>query len=202
MAPFHQTLERFFRKNFLEEITRLGLEEHQADFTSTLLTRSGQNPSSPSLFTGEVEFSNHGHHLQRGGSISVGRPSFSLATASLAGVNGVPPPPRSPQEGATVKRSQTHLQRNLAYLTKYGMNAVASGPGDEGRDTLSQGSEGPDNQTDTFVTVSNPGLSSTSPRDNFGVISQTTSTGSGSINEVAKRGLSRLGSLSFGRQKR
>ncbi|EJD42755.1 cytoplasmic protein [Auricularia subglabra TFB-10046 SS5] len=239
MVPFHQTLERFFRRHFSDEILRLGLEEHTLPDASSTQSSRNVGPYSPSVFT-ESEAHGFGGTLQRSNSINVGRPSFSMPPASHLSIisNGTAwtTTTQALSRATTMKRQHGQpppqpslLQRNLANLAKYGMNAVASGPGDEGRDAMSSNSleNMPDSQLESFVTVAGtsggasaippvpplpPQIMSTPSSPTNGTFSgapfSAQSSGSsaegrnGSISRLGGGGLARFGSFSFGKRGR
>ncbi|KZV88707.1 cytoplasmic protein [Exidia glandulosa HHB12029] len=236
MVPFHQTLERFFRRHFVDEISRLGLEEHTLpDVSSAQSSRNAHGPYSPSLYTdSEAHGFSTASGLQRSGSINVGRPSFSMPPSHLSIIsNGTAWTGTTPgvSRATTMRRQNGQpppqpslLQRNLANLAKYGMNAVASGPGDEGRDAMSSNSlDGlPENQLESFVTVAGGGTSSIPPVPPLPpqLISPTSPTNGSFVNPFSAQpaspigelpksngngrlgSLSRFGSLSFGKRGR
>jgi hypothetical protein len=102
-------------------------------------------------------------------------------------------PPQSPATSFVGSAVQpTRLQKHIAHLTRHGMNAVASGPG--------EGIDGYIHRTDS--------LSIGSPQGSFVNVTGTAGpsmTNSGSLTGSRSAGslkgrFSRLGSLSFGRR--
>ncbi|KAJ3713330.1 cytoplasmic protein [Lentinula raphanica] len=192
--PFHETLERFFRKNFREEIHRLGIEEVSDTITKSpsLKSHTTVNPQSqyqPSEYNGSI-----GRSLSLSSVRRLVLPPLHLGRT-------LSPPPLSPispvQSEAPLEPSkQTPLQRHLAHLTRHGIIGVASGPPDaqNGSDSLS--AESPH---ESFVNVVN-GIHPVQSQ-NSGA-SMTTSNFGGSLGSLGslKGRLSRFGSLNFGRR--
>lgn len=182
--PFHETLEKFYRKNFREEIRRLGLEE---------------SPISPAVAQAPSHMSVYEKSMSR--SISSGStakapyviPPLQLGRPILS------PPPLSPVDPTMAEGipplKLTPLQQHLTNLIKNGINGVAStGPGDPamgGSGTLSS-----DSPHSSFVNVGNgvhPAVGSQS-----GPSLHTSHVGSLSSFGSLKERFSRLGSLRFG----
>ena len=182
MLEFHETLERFFRKNYHEEIQRLSFEipttsslsRPDHSYTSSLTDAPSIVPSSSSASTTRAPFS---------------IPPLQLPGSHIS-------PPQSPLATFVSSASQpTRLQKHLAHLARHGMNAVASGPGE--------------GVVDAGILRSDT-LSVTSPQGSFvnvtGAAPEPSSTTSGasimgSISGSFKKGrFSRLGTLSFGRR--
>ncbi|OBZ66616.1 Dedicator of cytokinesis protein 3 [Grifola frondosa] len=181
MLSFHATLEKFFRKNFQDEISRLAVDT-ASDFRSVESVPSSAriNPLA-----------------------AMPSPSYSalrqpLAVGPLQVHNLVTSPsplsPRSQSEngpygGEAHWTKQTPLQRHLAHLARHGFNGVSSGPGDNGgSDSFSE--ESPRN---SFVNGSGG-----APIANLsGAASMNMST-IGSIGSIKGR-FSKFGSLNFGR---
>lgn len=174
--PFHETLEKFFRKNFRDEIRRLVVEDVSA--------------TSPSVGAGHYEQS-----LQNSNSTISTRRPFTIPPLQL-GRSILTSPVQSPsspiEEAPTVK--QTPLQRHLAHLTKHGINGVSSAPGESvgGSDSLS--GESPHN---SFVNVGNGGVHS--PQASSTSIAPSHMGSMGSLSSLRGR-FSRFGSLNFGRR--
>ncbi|KDR75412.1 hypothetical protein GALMADRAFT_249465 [Galerina marginata CBS 339.88] len=192
--PFHETLERFFKKNFRDEIRRLAVD---AD-SITVSTRS-QHMTSSNSYTG-YPTSAYEQSLKRSQSsastarflppINVGR---SMLTPTLE--SPVSPGASSHHGQQPPSSKQTPLQRHLAHLARHGINGVSSAPGDlAGTDSLS--AESPHN---SFVNVGN-GIHSTSAGQVSGISVATSYMGSmGSFGSLKGR-FSRFGSLNFGRR--
>ncbi|KAF6760011.1 cytoplasmic protein [Ephemerocybe angulata] len=155
--PFHETLMKFFRKNFRDEIRRLAVDDG----------------------TGLAHLAGYGQPLARD----------------------------TVRESSAGPAKQTPLQRHLAHLTKHGINAVASSPGEiPGNGVDSSPTESPHN---SFVNVGNGSgsiLHTQSGTSGSGAASSaaTSTAGSymGSIGSFGSlRGrFSRFGSLNFGRR--
>jgi dedicator of cytokinesis protein 3 len=182
MLEFHETLERFFRKNYNEEIQRLSFE-----IPTTSLSRPGHSYTSSLTDAPSIVPS-------RSSSASTTRAPFSIPPLQLPGSHISPP--QSPLATFVSSASQpTRLQKHMAHLARHGMNAVASGPGE--------------GVVDAGIPRSDS-LSVTSPQGSFVNVtgaapepSATTSGASimGSISGSFKKGrFSRLGTLSFGRR--
>ncbi|KAF8629938.1 hypothetical protein AX15_003177 [Amanita polypyramis BW_CC] len=182
--PFHETLEKFFKKNFREEIKRLAMDG--ASDTDTL---------SPSLRPHLNQPSEYEHSVQRSASSSsTGRPTFAIPPLHL-GHSAIATPTMGPPSPASADivmppTKQTILQRHLAHLARHGINGVSSGPENAGSDSFS--AESPRN---SFVNVSN--ISTTQIPGTSGAASTIGSIGSFSSLKVR---LSRFGSLNFTRR--
>jgi dedicator of cytokinesis protein 3 len=181
MVPFHDTLEKFFHKNFNDEIRRLtvdGTLDHQ---TNQL---PGTSQYQPSLYEQS--------HKRSISTTSTTRPL-------QVGRQYMTPPPLSPlsTRGAILTSEipagskQTPLQRHLAHLARHGINGVSSspGPGDIG-DTVSISAGSPH---DSFVNVVN-GVPAAALSNASVANSNLGSAGS------LKGRFSRFGSLNFGRR--
>ena len=185
MLPFHENLERFFYKNFTDEIRRLSVD---------LSPVSGPNSPSARSLPRSSFVRIHDHARSESTSAVSSKPSFFIPPLQL-GRSVVTPPPMSPRSLQTPTISeapirQTPLQRNLAHLARHGMHAVSSGPGDTANsDSLSAGSP-----HGSFVNVgSGIPVASTSGT------SMVTSNLGNSLGSLRGR-ISRLGSLNFGRR--
>ncbi|KAE9401567.1 cytoplasmic protein [Gymnopus androsaceus JB14] len=191
-VPFHETLERFFRKNFREEIHRLGIDD-----VSDTLTKS---PSLKSHATANPQFqyqpSYNASSIARSISLSSSRrpalPPLQLGPT-------LSPPPLSPNqlEAPAGPLKQTPLQRHLAHLTRHGINGVSSGPNDAQNGSDSFSVESPH---DSFVNVGN-GIHALQAAQTSGASVATSNFGGslGSLNSLKGR-FSRFGSLNFGRR--
>ncbi|KAF7362005.1 hypothetical protein MVEN_00545700 [Mycena venus] len=188
--PFHETLEKFFKKNFRDEIRRLGLE-------------TASDPISPSLgprATSQYPSSTYEQSVKQSvtSSASTTRPRvpFFIPPLQLGRPVMSPPPmsPRSPMSPPDVAppAKQTPLQRHLAHLARHGINGVSSAPGDTGgSDSLS--AESPHN---SFVNVAN-GVHAV-PGAKVSGASVATSKSFTSFGSLKGR-FSRFGSLNFRR---
>lgn len=189
--PFHETLEKFFKKNFREEIRRLGLEVAESSAISPSY-RSGNG-------TAQSQSSLYEQSLQQTMSSTSTRRPFFIPPLQLGRRVMTPPPesPRSPSSPveAAPPIKQTPLQRHLAHLARHGINGVSSAPGDiGGSDSLS--AESPHN---SFVNVGN-GMNGMPPAQLSGVSLANSTMGSmGSLSSLKGR-FSRFGSLNFGRR--
>lgn len=99
--PFHETLAKFYKKNFRDEIRRLGLTG--GDVGTTYEPTVSVSMSSGSTMTKRT----------------IRMPSIRHALSSTSA--------HSAEMSRTV---QTPLQRHLAHLARHGINGVSSGPGD------------------------------------------------------------------------
>ncbi|KAI0268791.1 cytoplasmic protein [Gloeopeniophorella convolvens] len=183
MLAFHETLEKFFRKNFHEEIQRLSFEI-PPERGNALSLRHPDISYAPSLVDAvSIVPSNS--------SVSTTRAPFSIPPLQLPGSTITPP--QSPIASISGSNTQpTRLQKHIAHLAKHGMNGVSSGPGgtsDPGlarSETLSVGSP-----QGSFVNVTGTaGPSAGNSGASF----------VGSIGGSLKGRFSRFGSLSFGRR--
>ncbi|TFK44595.1 cytoplasmic protein [Crucibulum laeve] len=190
--PFHETLEKFFRKNFRDEIRRLAVDSAS---DSLPLSSAPTNTSSP------YHSPSYEQSLKRSmSSSSTARGPFALPPLQLGGPVMTPSQhsPLSPTSptNLVVPTKQTPLQRHLAHLARHGINGVSSAPGDNGgSDSLS--TESPHN---SFVNVGN-GIHGTPAAQVSGAsVSAPSYMGSiGSLGSLKGR-FSRFGSLNFGRK--
>ncbi|KZT27977.1 cytoplasmic protein [Neolentinus lepideus HHB14362 ss-1] len=206
MLTFHETMERFFRKNFPEEIERLSVDTERglsrdaarvsrsyayapSQFQGSLTDRSSLKRSMSTTSTSRPQFIIP--PLQLGNSIA-GRSSLTSHTSPM-GAGGI----HASLDGTVMGMSkQTPLQRHMAQLTRHGMTGMASGP-ENGSDSLSAGSP-----HESLVNVLNAlGSHSGVGFVGSGGASFTTSgTHLGSVGGSLKGRFSKLGSLSFGRR--
>ncbi|KAK0461408.1 uncharacterized protein EV420DRAFT_1619788 [Desarmillaria tabescens] len=168
--PFHETLEKFFRKNFREEIRRLVIDE-----TSTL--------PATSVYEQSVIRSMSSTSTKRAPIIPPISLSFKRKTAS--------PPPASPIDGIPGVPRQTPLQRHLAHLARHGINGVASSPGDMGAGMAGGSDSVSVESPDTSLVNVNSGAAEPS--------GSSVMTSLGSLGSLKGR-FSRFGSLSFSRR--
>ncbi|KAJ7072473.1 hypothetical protein C8F01DRAFT_1216121 [Mycena amicta] len=187
--PFHETLEKFFRKNFRDEIRRLGLAI--ADPSSPSYA-----PRQPSHYPASTYEQSMKRSLTSTVSTTKPRapffiPPLQLGTPVMSPVPTSPRSPISPPDIAPLK--QTPLQRHLAHLARHGINGVSSAPGDTGgSDSLS--AESPHN---SFVNVGNGVHAVTGAKMSGASVATSKSfTSFGSL----KDRFSRFGSLNFGRR--
>jgi len=183
---FHERLERYFRKEFAEEIRRLSVDTTQI---SPSISRQPRLP-------GDMD-RNHERKRSQSSTNTVVKPSFYIPPLQL-GRQAVTPPPQSPRYDhapapplAGSSSKQTPLQRHLAHLARTGFHGVSSAPGDsQGSDTMSAGSP-----HGSFVNV----MPTIPPIGNNSGASVVTSNFGTSIGSIKGR-FSRLGSLNFGRR--
>jgi len=184
--PFHETLEKFFKKNFRDEIRRLGMDEVSDSITKSpsLHPRDATAPSQ-SLYEQSLTRSMSTSSTVRAPFViplQLGRPVMTLPPLS----------PQSPPNVDAVPINQTPLQRHLAHLARHGINGVSSAPGDTGgSDSLS--AESPHN---SFVNVGN-GVHGISVAQKSGASVNTSNVGSIRSLGSLKGRLSRFGTLNF-----
>jgi dedicator of cytokinesis protein 3 len=184
MLAFHETLEKFFHKNFDEEIRRLSFDAPtERGVASSLRPLDSSSYASSLVDATSIVPSN----------ASVNRTHFAIPSLHLPGPNITPPQsPATSFTGAAIQ--PTRLQKHIAHLARHGMNAVSSGP---------QAGEG----VDSGIHRSDS-LSVGSPQGSFVNVTGTagpSATNSGASLAGSKGGslkgrFSRLGSLSFGRR--
>ena len=222
---FHETLMRFFRTNFHDEIQRLPVEGISGLENDLPISAGLRSPARPSQdgggvddwpgrhmrsdsFTAATAMSN-GSSLPAGTTI-VGNPSFYLPPLAFGQVPGagVPPPPppvsagsvglnRPPSTQRTV--AQTPLQRNMARLTRYGMSSITSGPGDRAAQTertIVGSEEEATSPQGSLINVGQPGVAPSVSRVSFQATARDVAS---SISAVAKSGISRMNSFNWKR---
>lgn len=196
MLAFHETLEKFFRKNFHEEIQRLNADA-QSDGPLTPRSRGHLPPPPASSYATSLADT----VSQRRTSVaSTHRPSFVIPPLQL-GQSALTTPPHSLYGGAASMSNaslngsmpkQTPLQKNLAHLARHGMNGVASGPG--------EGSSGAGNGR------GNESIDGGSPQGSFvNVVNSVNGNMSGGASIIGSVGGSirgRFSRLNFGRRER
>lgn len=176
MLRFHQTLEEFFRKNFPEEIGRIGAQGGFEDVPPHSYARVNDQSSLHENASPQRSLSSGGGHSL---------PALTLSTA-------IPPQPLSPftpsrDGGADVPSplKRTPLQLHAAHVARHGINGVSTG---WRQDTISEtGTASPRN---SMITVGN-GPSVVGP-SGASIVTSTV----GSI----KGRFSRFGSLRSGRK--
>ncbi|KAF8972959.1 cytoplasmic protein [Flammula alnicola] len=199
--PFHETLEKFFRKNFRDEIRRLAVDGMSDSVTVSTASRVMASSSS------QYPASAYEQSMKRSlDSTSTARFVIPPLNVGRAFASMTPPleSPISPgaasslyhQQGQGLSSKQTPLQRHLAHLARHGINGVSSAPGDmAGTDSLS--AESPHN---SFVNVGGNGIHGTLAGQASGASVATSYMGSmGSFGSLKGR-FSRFGSLTFGRR--
>ena len=181
MLSFHEELEKFFRKNYGDEIQRLSLEVPTERGTASLRPPDTSYPPSVTDVTSIVPSIS-----------STTRAPFAISPLHLPGSNITPPQSPATSFALSTTIQPTRLQKHIAHLARHGMNAVASSPG--------EGIDGGMHRSDS--------LSVGSPQGSF--VNVTGSAGPSVTNSGAslvgsksgslKGRFSRLGSLSFGRR--
>ncbi|KAG6829556.1 hypothetical protein H0H92_004225 [Tricholoma furcatifolium] len=192
--PFHETLEKFFKKNFREEIRRLVVESESIPASAHIHQPSASYQQSDYELSLQRSYSTSS--TARGNNylppLQLGHPIIESSSSSYTPISPTSTKHLPPH------MKQTPLQRHLAHLTKHGINGVSSAPGDTGgSDSLSV--ESPRN---SFVNVGS-GIHST------GVVGGAQTSGTsvapshvgslGSFGSLKGR-FSRFGSLNFGRR--
>jgi len=186
MLTFHETLEKFFRKNFNDEIRRLTADGASDHLTDPLPGTSQYQTSLYEKQSLKLSMS----------TTSTTRPPHIVQPLQVSR-QPMTPPPLSPlsARGAILasevpaSSKQTPLQRHLAHLARHGINGVSSGPGDNG-DSASMSAGSPH---DSFVNVVN-GIPA--PAMSNGSVANSNLGSAGSL----KGRFSRFGSLNFGRR--
>ena len=195
--PFHETLEKFFKKNFRDEIRRLAMD---GTSESSLALPESLKVSTSNM--SQYQTSGYEESLARStSSTSTTKPTPSSLPPLNVGHPAITPgiftshPPPSPIAPTPTK--QTPLQRHLAHLARHGFGGVASAPGEAGgSDSVSAGS--PHN---SIVNVGNGnGIHTSNAAQTSGASVAASTIGSmGSLGSLKGR-FSRFGSLSFGRR--
>lgn len=191
MLVIHEgTLEKFFRKNFSDEIRRLAVGGTMDD---QLMSPSIRSQPTTAATGSQYQASVYAHSLQRTiSTTSTSRPLQAYASALQLSRPTMTPPPLSPHETlpaspdaltSPTSPSQTPLQRHLAHLVRHGFNGVSSSP-DNG-DRLMDGGSPPT----SMVNLSGSMLNSAA--------SIASATGATSAGSIKGRFSSRFGSLSF-----
>lgn len=192
-TPFHETLEKFFKKNFREEIRRLAVDGLSESITVSPSLKSRNLPASHSQY----QSSEYEQSIKRSMSTSsTARAAFVIPPLQLGHPMTTPSYPQSSGPSSfTPPAKQTPLQRHLAHLARHGINGVSSAPGENGgSDSFSV--ESPHN---SFVNVANA-IHTSSGAQMSGASVVTSQMGSlGSLGSLKGR-FSRFGSLNFGRR--
>jgi hypothetical protein len=120
MLTFHETLEKFFHKNFEEEIRRLSFDAPtERGMPTSLRPHDASSYASSLADANSIVPSN----------ASASRAPFAIPPLHLPGPNITPP--QSPATSFAGSATQpTRLQKHIAHLARHGMNAVSSGPGE------------------------------------------------------------------------
>jgi len=202
-SPFHDTLEKFFKKNFRDEIRRLLVDEVDSITDIT-------GPSS------HIGYPSSGYEASVKRSISSSSTArYGIPPIQVGQRFAMTPPPESPTspggassiahthhtlpQSASSSSKQTPLKRHLAHLARHGFHGVSSAPGDSAGGSDSLSAESPHN---SFVNVGNGnGINGGTPGAQMSGASVATSyMGSiGSFGSIKGR-FSRFGSLSFSRR--
>lgn len=191
MAPFHETLERFFRKNFQDEIRRLAADHTSDHMTASPGSRNHTLPDASQSQASLYEQQSLKHSMSTS---STTRPPYIIPPLHVGRqptttIGATPLSPRGVLERPTSFK-QTPLQRHLAHLARHGITGVSSGPGHNG-DSASVSAGSPH---DSFVNVGN-GL----PAGALSNASVSISNLGSSVGSLKGR-FSRFGSLNFGRR--
>jgi len=193
-SRFHETLEKFFKKNFRDEIRRLAV-----DGSDSITVSTSSRSHNMTVVTTSYPSSSYEQSMKRSiSSFSTAR--FGIPPIQVGRLTMTPPleSPISAVSGGNISPTvskQTPLQRHLAHLARHGINGLSSAPGDliGGSDSLS--AESPH---DSFVNVGN-GIHGTAQMSGASVA--TSYMGSmGSFGSLKGR-FSRFGSLNFSRNK-
>lgn len=214
MMSFHDTLMRFFRTNFHDEIQRLPADSStnlDPDIVSKQdgISRGGYEGGGIGEWgesrerANSIALSANGTTGPQGMTTLVGQGSFMIPPLAFgqvpgAGITGPPPTPGGSRFLAENTRQQTPLQRNLARLTRYGMSSITSGPGDRppmpDRNLASDADA--TSQQGSMINVGNgPGLVGSSRASVQATARDVAST----ISAAAKSRISRMGSFSWRR---
>ena len=220
---FHETLMRFFRTNFHDEIQRLPVEGISGLENELPLNAGLRSPGRTSQDGGGVD-DWPGRHM-RSDSLTattamsngsgfptattiVGNPSFYLPPLAFGQVPGagVPPPPPSAGSASLTRQpstprttAQTPLQRNMARLTRYGMSSITSGPGDrttQTERTVVGSEEEAISPQGSLINVGQPGIAPSVSRVSIQATARDVAT---SISAAAKSRISRMNSFSWKR---
>ncbi|KAG7090843.1 hypothetical protein E1B28_009925 [Marasmius oreades] len=211
--PFQETLGKFFRKNFREEIARLGLEDPGETDTISPSIRSGPQDRSTTSQYQSSQYQSSIYPASVSGATSASsarRIPYTLPGLQFGGSSALAPPPLSPQScvdpdmhtsGYGIINTQTPLQQHLAHLARHGINGVSSAPGESQGGSDSFSAESPNN---SFVNVGN-GIHGSlaggaAQSSSASVINSNVGGSTSSIAGSIKGRISRLGSLNFGRR--
>ncbi|KAF5386256.1 hypothetical protein D9615_002431 [Tricholomella constricta] len=189
--PFHETLEKFFKKNFREEIRRLAADGLSETIPPSITAGSSYQQS---LYEQSLQRTMSTSSTARGNLVL---PPLQLGQSSMTPASSSSYPPQSPTSTKNLPPhfKQTPLQRHLAHLARHGINGVSSAPGESGgSDSLSV--ESPRN---SFVNVANAVHGSTGAQMSGTSVAPSHMGSLGSFGSLRGR-FSRFGSLSFGRR--
>lgn len=149
MRSFHNILERFFRKNFADEIERLDMVDEPLD-----------EAAPPSPLPHQLPYVQSSPQYELDPNFSPTTPAFNIGGTYQFQQVERHGSQRRPSKDLTVdysKKNQTPLQRNLAHLARHGLNGVSSGPSIDKSYTLSRTDSRSDSMDGTVVTVANVG---------------------------------------------
>lgn len=207
---FHETLMRFFRTNFHDEILRLPPEpqpelDEDANEPGQIATRPGYNGADEwpaRLRTNSTTIPLNGSGVQQIPTTMIGQQSFYIPPLAFGQVPGagIPAPPPTPGGSRFYHepgQTQTPLQRNLARLTKYGMSSITSGPGDRSERaerTVASDIDGT-SQGGSIVNVG----AHMAPMSSRASVQATARDVASTISAAAKSRISRMGSFSWRR---
>jgi len=126
MLQFHETLERFFQKNFHDEIQRLPSETSGTPMGSPngyAHTRATRSPTSTAPSARETPRTLNSSPSSRGG--SRGAMAVSRGAPSLYASSHLSQPYSDASTIHAQPHTQTPLQKNLAHLARHGMNGMS-----------------------------------------------------------------------------
>jgi len=199
-VPFHETLERFFKKAFQEEISRLQLEPFGYISSNASLRDVQGKPNQTSQYErSTMKGSMSSESTARRKPFTI--PALNLGRKMMTPPSQSPPQsPTSPTASASVLQPQPDsiLQRSLAHLARHGFNGVSSSPVDmPGIDSGSLGGS----PRNSFVNVGNTVHGISAAQHSMGSVANASQMGSmSSFTGSIKGRLSRFGSLNFGRK--
>jgi dedicator of cytokinesis protein 3 len=146
MLVVHEgTLEKFFRKNFSEEIRRLQVDSSILEPSEAPSIRSDPTATTSSQYQNSLYEQSLNQSIS---TTSTSRPKQYARSHPLqldkSRITLPPTSPISPHHDLSTapgkSPTQTPLQRHLAYLARHGLNGVSSRPETGGSDSLSGGS--------------------------------------------------------------
>lgn len=207
---FHETLMRFFRTNFHDEIQRLPPEpqpelDEEINGQGQTTVRSGYEGAEDwagRLRSNSTTIPINGTSVQQIPTTMIGQQSFYIPPLAFGQVPGagIPAPPPTPGGSRFYHepgQNQTPLQRNLARLTKYGMSSITSGPGDRSERaerTVASEIDG----TSQGGSILNVGTGM-APMSSRASVQATARDVASTISAAAKSRISRMGSFSWRR---
>ncbi|KAF9562776.1 cytoplasmic protein [Agrocybe pediades] len=188
--PFHETLDKFFKKNFRDEIRRLAVDSDAITVSTTRSQPYASSYDQTSMY-GEDSVK---RSMSTSSTARYNMPPLNVGRSVLTPTLESPVSPSGDSNGGSPPAKQTPLQRQIAHLTRHGINGVSSAPGDmAGADSLSA-----ESLHNSFVNVGN-GIHGTPAAQTSGTSVAGSYMGSmGSLSSLRGR-FSRFGSLRFGR---